>query len=285
MFYWTSVSAGDPAEGPRKQRIENETCRATRCGDGRVCRTAVRSFSVSGALGVDINPFLVKEAEALTRDEFPSCCSSSDSSRFHFFELGIPSDGESDTDPSPEGDEGGEHRRATGGKDGVDGATGTSRAEGRNDAVNCGGDNEVGAQNKHDTHIQAETTTERAESDPSSSSLSSLPAPPSARCSAESDFSGLSPEYLSFFQLVRKFRISVIFIYLVPRQTSRMSKFFRLLLRMQGVRIISLRFSLPEGTRQAKNKTVVERCFVPQGDEPEPLFKVYLYSGNHAALE
>ncbi|KFH06679.1 methyltransferase domain protein [Toxoplasma gondii MAS] len=75
------------------------------CGDGRVCRTAVRLFSVSRALGVDINPFLVKEAEALTREEFPSCCSSLESSRFHFFELGIPAD--EDDEDSEQGEGGG----------------------------------------------------------------------------------------------------------------------------------------------------------------------------------
>ncbi|KFG40891.1 methyltransferase domain protein [Toxoplasma gondii FOU] len=237
------------------------------CGDGRVCRTAVRLFSVSRALGVDINPFLVKEAEALTREEFPSCCSSLESSRFHFFELGIPAD--EDDEDSEQGEDGGGIPR----KSGTAGGESAKRDAGGRNAeppVNC-------VENVCTENLQGACT--RKYSPGTQGSLAS--SSPSSAPSVDSEWERVPPQHRPFFELVRQYRISVVFIYLVPRQTSRMSKFFRFLLRMRGVRIISLRFALPEGTRQAKNKTVAERCFVPHGDEAEPLFKVYLYSGIH----
>ncbi|PFH34895.1 hypothetical protein BESB_069280 [Besnoitia besnoiti] len=186
------------------------------CGDGRVCRAAVRSFSVSRALGVDINPFLVQEAEELAREEFPACFSSQDA-RFQFLEMCVPFDEDSSgtgAQPTDSGEE--------------------SAAEGPE---------------------------------------ASAPAAASALCMSE-----LPSQYHPLFELIRANGVTVIFLYLVPRHTARMSNFFRFLLRMPGLKIISLRFAVPEGTRLVGQKAADEKFFVPRGDEPELLYKVHVYS-------
>lgn len=97
----------------------------------------------------------------------------------------------------------------------------------------------------------------------------------------------LAEQYRGVLQLLEKHRVTVVFLYLLPRHTTRMQTLLALLLHRYGVKIISLRFRIPFSELRLNDIELAE--YSPSfpcddidktrrtRDPPPHLFKVHIY--------